>query len=236
MTKAPPTPPPTPLVTARQYLPATPMKKTALIHIETPEQQEAVGGGRTEGERSQSQGGGGGRGAKNGRRRMETKEEEEKERLKKRRNDGSTQELEEGELPSKDDAKDRSREALRIDTATALSEKRRHGPLDLSNTTRPPPSPLASISSPKPELNVGAKEGKFRYDRDFLMQFMSICKEKPDSLPPLDAIGLDLWTRWTSAPSQQASIGGGLPGGAPRGQFQSMGSFTTTPSKRALYS
>ncbi|KIL57976.1 hypothetical protein M378DRAFT_181466 [Amanita muscaria Koide BX008] len=86
MTKAPPTPPPTPLVTARQYLPATPTKKTALIHIETPEQQEAVGGGRTEGERSQSQGGGGGRGAKNGRRRMETKEEEEKERLKKRRN------------------------------------------------------------------------------------------------------------------------------------------------------
>ncbi|KAM6502560.1 Armadillo-type fold [Amanita muscaria] len=172
--------------------------------------------------------------------------------------DEVTQEPEEGELPSKDDAKERSREALRIDTA--LSEKRRPGPLDLSGT-RPPPSPLAlarplgnldsitypkGISSPKPELNVGAKEGKFRYDRDFLMQFMSICKEKPDSLPPLDAIGLEpvdplSLTRGgsgrhrqlsgTSAPSRQASIGGGLPGGAPRGQFQSMGSFTTTPSK-----
>ena len=30
-----------------------------------------------------------------------------------------------------------------------------------------------------------------RYDRDFLLQFMSICKEKPDNLPPLDAIGLE---------------------------------------------
>jgi translation initiation factor 4G len=30
-----------------------------------------------------------------------------------------------------------------------------------------------------------------RYDRDFLLQFMSICKEKPDMLPPLDAIGLE---------------------------------------------
>ena len=29
------------------------------------------------------------------------------------------------------------------------------------------------------------------YDRDFLMQFMSICKEKPDNLPPLEAIGLE---------------------------------------------
>lgn len=30
-----------------------------------------------------------------------------------------------------------------------------------------------------------------RYDREFLLQFMSICKEKPDNLPPLDAIGLE---------------------------------------------
>jgi len=29
------------------------------------------------------------------------------------------------------------------------------------------------------------------YDRDFLLQFMNICKEKPDDLPPLDLIGLD---------------------------------------------
>jgi Eukaryotic translation initiation factor 4G1 len=30
----------------------------------------------------------------------------------------------------------------------------------------------------------------YGYDRDFLMQFISICKEKPDMLPPLDAVGL----------------------------------------------
>ncbi|KAH9889411.1 armadillo-type protein [Cubamyces lactineus] len=47
------------------------------------------------------------------------------------------------------------------------------------------------IKSPKPELNVNAKQGKFRYDRDFLLQFMAVCREKPDSLPPLDAIGLE---------------------------------------------
>ncbi|KAK0459137.1 armadillo-type protein [Desarmillaria tabescens] len=36
-----------------------------------------------------------------------------------------------------------------------------------------------------------------RYDREFLLQFMSICKEKPESLPALDAIGLE--------PSDQSS-------------------------------
>src|ERR1700723_334432 len=30
-----------------------------------------------------------------------------------------------------------------------------------------------------------------RYDREFLLQFMLICREKPDMLPPLDAIGLE---------------------------------------------
>src|SRR6266481_5353554 len=30
-----------------------------------------------------------------------------------------------------------------------------------------------------------------RYDRDFLMQFMAVCKDKPDQLPSLDAIGLE---------------------------------------------
>ena len=31
----------------------------------------------------------------------------------------------------------------------------------------------------------------YRYDRDFLLQFMMICKEKQDNLPPLEAIGLE---------------------------------------------
>ncbi|KAI1796808.1 eukaryotic translation initiation factor 4G1, eIF4E-binding domain-containing protein, partial [Ganoderma leucocontextum] len=47
------------------------------------------------------------------------------------------------------------------------------------------------VKSPKPELNVNAKQGRFRYDRDFLLQFMAVCKEKPDSLPPLDVISLE---------------------------------------------
>ncbi|KAL0578928.1 hypothetical protein V5O48_003076 [Marasmius crinis-equi] len=75
----------------------------------------------------------------------------------------------------------------------------------LSNGPQPLPSALSTarmiddlgrvtypegVMSPKVELNVNAQSGKFRYDRDFLLQFMSICKEKPDMLPPLDAIGL----------------------------------------------
>ncbi|KAH9912513.1 armadillo-type protein [Fomitopsis serialis] len=127
---------------------------------------------------------------------------------------------------------------LRIDTAVAAGEtpKKRHpGPLDLSSTrnqsiAQPLPSALATariiedlgsvsypegIKSPKVELNVNAKHGKFRYDRDFLMQFMKICKDKPDNLPPLDAIGLE--------PSEQ---GAGVPmsrGGSQRRSASAMG-------------
>lgn len=84
-------------------------------------------------------------------------------------------EAEEGELSlSKDDVKEKSAGSLlRIDTTL----RRRPGPLDLSHS-RQPSSPLtlarpledlgsvtypAGISSPNPELNAGAKEGKFRY-------------------------------------------------------------------------
>ena len=41
----------------------------------------------------------------------------------------------------------------------------------------------------------------YRYDRDFLLQFMAICKDKPDSLPALDALGLE--------PSEQGASSGG---------------------------
>ncbi|KAG9054712.1 hypothetical protein FS842_004360 [Serendipita sp. 407] len=95
----------------------------------------------------------------------------------------------------------------------SLDPKRRPipGRLDLSSTTsanlpQPLPSALASariiedigkvsypegIKAPSSELNVNAASGKFRYDRDFLMQFMKVCKEKPDDMPSLDAIGLE---------------------------------------------
>lgn len=82
--------------------------------------------------------------------------------------------------------------------------------LDLSSTksadvSAPLPSALASaraienlasisypadIKSPRPDLNADAEPGKYRYDREFLMQFMTVCKEKPDGLPNLEAIGM----------------------------------------------
>ncbi|OCH90607.1 hypothetical protein OBBRIDRAFT_776738 [Obba rivulosa] len=115
------------------------------------------------------------------------------------------------ETPKEED-KSQDKGSLRIDTAISTPDvpRKRPGPLDLSGTKQPISAPLPSalatariiedlgsvqypegIRSPKVELNVNAKQGKFRYDRDFLLQFMAICKEKPDSLPPLDAIGLE---------------------------------------------
>lgn len=89
-----------------------------------------------------------------------------------------------------------------------------------------------------------------RYDRDFLLQFMSFCKEKPDSLPPLDAIGLEPGEQGAGYPAgprqggrrlnstgpggglqRQNSIGLGLGGvGLNKGNF-SMGSFQAPPSQ-----
>ncbi|KAN0062692.1 hypothetical protein ACQY0O_004887 [Thecaphora frezii] len=49
----------------------------------------------------------------------------------------------------------------------------------------------SNISSPRVELNESAEPGKFRYDREFLMQFMNVYTEKPQDLPPLASIGMD---------------------------------------------
>ncbi|KAJ1305948.1 hypothetical protein OPQ81_010665 [Rhizoctonia solani] len=100
-----------------------------------------------------------------------------------------------------------------LSISTSVNERTKRpvpGPLDLTsaqaNRTAAPPSALASariiedlnsvpypetIKTPNPDLNIAATPGKFRYDREFLLQFMNVCKEKPDSLPPLDAIGLE---------------------------------------------
>jgi len=127
------------------------------------------------------------------------------------------------------------------------------------------------IKSPRLELNVNTQKGKFRYvpnshvlvhllltkfhrryDRDFLLQFMNICKEKPDNLPPLDVIGLEPTdtshtmsrggsgrNRATSgmsmpANARSASIGlGFIPGsmGKSAGSGFQMGQFSTSASK-----
>ncbi|KZP29637.1 hypothetical protein FIBSPDRAFT_926827 [Athelia psychrophila] len=115
----------------------------------------------------------------------------------------TAEEKEEGEVAQ-------SPSELISDKRKSEARKPRPGPLDLlyGKTPITPglPSALATariiediekmeypegIMSPKLELNVNAKDSKFKYDRDFLLQLMSICKEKPDQLPPLDAIGLD---------------------------------------------
>ncbi|KAH9834098.1 uncharacterized protein C8Q71DRAFT_160311 [Rhodofomes roseus] len=111
---------------------------------------------------------------------------------------------------SKDEPQDTG--SLRIDTAVSDVPKKRHpGPLESSSTRKqgqPIPSAPAivtaritedlgsvsypeSIKSPEVELNVNVKRGKTRYDRDRLMEFMKICKDRPDYLPPLDAIALE---------------------------------------------
>ncbi|THV06205.1 hypothetical protein K435DRAFT_711730 [Dendrothele bispora CBS 962.96] len=168
-------------------------------------------------------------------------------------------------LKDKTESKAEDKKPLRIDTESHV--RRRPGPLDLSTAKNVPaalPSALATarniddlgrvpypegVKSPSVELNVNAKDGKFRYDRDFLLQFMSICKEKPDMLPPLDAIGLEpadqssfSMGRGGSGPGmrRQASgagkgVGLGFPGsgfgkaGPPNPFMGGMGNFTTPP-------
>ncbi|KAF8967966.1 hypothetical protein BDZ97DRAFT_484089 [Flammula alnicola] len=179
----------------------------------------------------------------------------------------------EAEVPvaSKEEVKEKPKDGLRINTTSPTLDRRRHpGPLDLSgakstNIAAPPQSALATariiadistvqypegVSSPRPELNQGAKEGKFRYDRDFLLQFMSICKEKPAMLPPLDAIGLEPNDQLNMArggsgrhrqgsgaapPSRQGSIGLGFsPGTFGKGATNpfSMGNFATVGASK----
>lgn len=102
-------------------------------------------------------------------------------------------------------------------------------PLDLTHanasSTAPPPTPGAalktavpiadldsvsypsSIQSPRPDLNAGAEPGKYRYDRDFLLQFMDICRERPEQLPSLEAIGMAEADGSAFTPGQSARLG-----------------------------
>lgn len=176
------------------------------------------------------------------------------------------------------------KEPLRIDTS-AMSPpteipRRRPGPLDLASAKRdvsaPPPSALLTarvienlsevaypegIKSPKVELNANVRDGRFRYDRDFLMQFMHICKEKPPTLPALDVLGIEPVDQ-VSFPmarggsgrhrnasgtmpvsgNRQASVGLGIggfqkpsvPSGFQMGNFQSPGSKLTSEERFAM--
>ncbi|WFD21042.1 hypothetical protein MCAP1_003297 [Malassezia caprae] len=57
---------------------------------------------------------------------------------------------------------------------------------DLSSITYP-----ENVQPPKAELNVNAVPGRYRYDREFLLQFMSVYSEKPHDLPDLAAMGME---------------------------------------------
>lgn len=105
-----------------------------------------------------------------------------------------SEEPEEGELSEEKEAKP-EKESLKIDTSGAPSElpRRRPGPLDLSSTRgtniqQPLPSALATariindlgtvpypegIRSPNIDLNIGAKDGKFRLVQCFV-QFLQV--------------------------------------------------------------
>ncbi|KAF9485987.1 hypothetical protein BDN70DRAFT_870471 [Pholiota conissans] len=184
--------------------------------------------------------------------------------------DGEVVEDKVAEGPAPADAKEKLKDGLRINTnpvpISPSFDRKRPGPLDLTGAKTisaagaATPGPLATariiadintvqypegVRSPHPELNQNAKEGKFRYDREFLLQFMSICKEKPAMLPPLDAIGLEPTDQHHMArggsgrkgsgaipPQRQGSIGLGFSsntfGGKGAGNpFGGMGNFAT---------
>lgn len=182
--------------------------------------------------------------------------------------EGEIKETEESSTPPVIEEPKDKKETLRINTSPLL-DRRRPDPLDLSSTKQSisPALPSAlltarniedigsvpypeGIQSPKPELNRNAEKGKFRYDRDFLLQFMKLCTEKPVNLPPLDAIGLEPLSEQSSLsmtrggsgrqgrntsgaipPSRQASVGLGISSGL--GKFGSspfgvMGNFSSS--------
>lgn len=99
------------------------------------------------------------------------------------------------------------------------------------------------IQRPSAKLNKYSKHGMFRYvllsciigdsnlkllyryDRAFLLQFMSICKDKPDTLPPLYVIGLEPFDQNYA----MARGGSGRRGGFAMGPLSS-----TTPRQAAV--
>jgi len=169
--------------------------------------------------------------------------------------------VEEGEI-TEEPSQVTAKESLRINTSTSnpadLGKRRPHN-LDFTGLKSTPIASALStarhietldaikypegIQSPRPELNENSKPGRFRYDRDFLLQFREICKDKPPNMPPLDAIGLEpvdpslMMARGGSgrhrgasgAPSRQGSMGPpfGGPGLGKPGAFSGMGNFTT---------
>lgn len=86
-----------------------------------------------------------------------------------------------------------------------------------------------SVQAPDAKLNVAAPPGKFRYDRDFLLQFMSVYTEKPADLPLLASIGME------SVSGGRGGRRGGM-GGPGRGGMGGRGSGRTSEERFAAAS
>ncbi|KAF9344589.1 hypothetical protein BGX26_004147, partial [Mortierella sp. AD094] len=173
------------------------------------------------------------------------KAEAEKARLEKEKAEQEAKEKLEAERREKEKLK--QEEASKVETEkkpeTPAAESKPTGPdsaksglsVDLSRTASAPSSTHSArienfnaVSYPSHIQSPGNADGqgKFRYDRDFLMQFMNVCTDKPDSLPSLDVLGGDGNDRGMQSP-------GSARGGGPRGAMnngrpkpaQPMGSF-----------
>ena len=70
-----------------------------------------------------------------------------------------------------------------LNTASSLALKTAKVIEDIRAITYP-----AGISAPNSALNALASGGKFRYDREFLLQFLNICKEKVDYEASLESL------------------------------------------------
>jgi translation initiation factor 4G len=86
--------------------------------------------------------------------------------------------------PSALDVKSATQTSSAPSTPSALSSAK---PIDDLDSVDYP----STVKPQRAELNANSSPGKFRYDRDFLMQFMEVCKDKPETLPSLEEIGLE---------------------------------------------
>ncbi|KAG0290768.1 hypothetical protein BGZ98_003297 [Dissophora globulifera] len=131
---------------------------------------------------------------------------------------------------------DKKAETAAAATASSESKPAVGLSVDLSRTMSAPTagSPSArienfnAVSYPSHIQSPGVSadgQHKFRYERDFLMQFMNVCTDKPDSLPSLEVLGGDGSERGMQSPGgSQRSSRGPLPNG--RRPAPPMGSFS----------
>ncbi|KAG0240583.1 hypothetical protein BGX31_001834, partial [Mortierella sp. GBA43] len=132
-------------------------------------------------------------------------------------------------------AAEKSKQEKAETTARSKTDSAKSGlSIDLTRTASAPlpsPSPSARIEDfravnypshvQSPSTTTDA-QGKFRYNRDFLMQFMNVCTDRPDSLPSLEVVGGDDRGMQSSGNNQRRS--------APMSGARKptpMGSFTT---------